>query len=55
MEGSTGSIKQVMGPVVDVEFTHGNVPDLLTALHVTNPAIDDRENNLTLEVSLHLG
>lgn len=55
METNTGTVKQVMGPVVDVEFTHGNVPDLMTALHVTNPAIDDRDDNLTLEVALHLG
>ena len=55
METNTGTVKQVMGPVVDVEFTHGNVPDLMTALHVTNPAIDERDDNLTLEVALHLG
>jgi F-type H+-transporting ATPase subunit beta len=55
METSTGTVKQVMGPVVDVEFSHGNVPDLLTALHVTNPAINDSDDNLTLEVALHLG
>ncbi|TVQ90416.1 MAG: F0F1 ATP synthase subunit beta [Deltaproteobacteria bacterium] len=52
---SFGTIKQVMGPVVDVEFPHGKVPDLYSALKVTNPAIDAREENLVLEVSLHLG
>jgi F-type H+-transporting ATPase subunit beta len=55
METSTGTVKQVMGPVVDVEFTHGNVPDLLTALLVSNPTVSDEEDNLTLEVALHLG
>jgi F-type H+-transporting ATPase subunit beta len=53
-ENTTGRIKQVTGPVVDVEFT-GELPPLLNALHVTNPAIDGRENNLTLEVAQHLG
>mgnify|MGYP002632707790 CR=1 FL=1 len=49
-----GAITQVTGPVVDVEFT-GNIPEIYSALRVTNPAIDDREWNLTLEVAQHLG
>ncbi len=50
-----GKIVQVMGPVVDVEFPPGKVPKILDALRVTNPAIDDREWNLVLEVAQHLG
>ncbi len=50
-----GKIVQVMGPVVDVEFAPGKVPKILDALRVTNPAIDDREWNLVLEVAQHLG
>ena len=50
-----GKIVQVMGPVVDVEFPPGQVPKILDALRVTNPAIDDREWNLVLEVAQHLG
>ena len=49
-----GSITQVTGPVVDVEFA-GNIPMIYSALRVTNPAIDAREWNLTLEVAQHLG
>jgi F-type H+-transporting ATPase subunit beta len=52
---SQGRIKQVMGPVVDVEFAGGEMPAVLNALKVTNPAIDDREGNLVLEVAQHLG
>ncbi len=55
MEANYGVIKQVMGPVVDVQFPHGKVPNILNALRLGNPAIDDREENLTLEVSAHLG
>ena len=33
---------QVIGPVVDVEFRAGELPEIYTALKVTNPAIDDR-------------
>ncbi|NLY93166.1 MAG: F0F1 ATP synthase subunit beta [Myxococcales bacterium] len=50
-----GRITQVIGPVVDVEFEGGALPDLLTALKVSNPAISDAEWNLTLEVAQHLG
>ncbi|HIF94643.1 MAG TPA: F0F1 ATP synthase subunit beta [Myxococcales bacterium] len=55
MDMSTGKIVQVMGPVVDVEFESGDVPEILTALTTTNPAIDDRPENLVIEVALHLG
>jgi F-type H+-transporting ATPase subunit beta len=52
---ATGKITQVLGAVVDVEFAEGNLPAIYTALKVTNPSIDDREHNLTLEVAQHLG
>jgi F-type H+-transporting ATPase subunit beta len=55
MQTANGIVKQVMGPVVDVEFPGGTLPDILTALTLTNPSIDDTENNLTLEVAQHLG
>jgi F-type H+-transporting ATPase subunit beta len=50
-----GKIKQVIGPVVDVEFEGGDLPEIFTALRVTNPAIDARENNLVVEVAQHIG
>lgn len=49
-----GKIKQVMGPVVDVEFT-SEMPAIYTALKVTNKSINGDEGNLTLEVAQHLG
>ncbi len=51
---SEGKIIQVIGPVIDVEFT-GDLPEILTALLVTNPAIDDTKDNLVVEVAAHLG
>jgi F-type H+-transporting ATPase subunit beta len=51
---SEGKIIQVIGPVVDVEF-EGDLPEMLTALLITNPAIDDTEDNLVVEISQHLG
>ena len=50
-----GKIIQVIGPIVDVEFSEGNLPEILTALFITNPAIDDTEDNLVIEVAQHLG
>jgi len=50
-----GRIIQVIGPVVDVEFDGSNLPEINTALTITNPAIDDRPDNLVVEVAQHLG
>jgi len=55
MAAATGTIKQVMGPVVDVEFASGDIPEILTCLRVSNPRISDADDNLVLEVASHLG
>ena len=52
---NVGKIAQVIGPVVDVQFTEGNLPAILNALKITNPVIDDSEDNLIVEVAQHLG
>jgi F-type H+-transporting ATPase subunit beta len=54
-ELQNGRVTQVIGPVVDVEFPSGSLPQILTALKVTNAGINDQKWNLTLEVSQHLG
>ncbi len=57
METATteGVVTQVIGAVVDVKFPPGQLPEIYTALRVTNPAISDREWNLVLEVAQHIG
>jgi F-type H+-transporting ATPase subunit beta len=55
MAHQDGKIVQVMGPVVDVEFPPGELPEVFTALRVTNPSIDGDRWNLVLEVAQHLG
>ncbi|HWV39349.1 MAG TPA: F0F1 ATP synthase subunit beta [Vulgatibacter sp.] len=50
-----GKITQVIGPVIDVEFPAGALPAVYTALTITNPSIDDRPDNLVVEVAQHLG
>ena len=55
MSENIGKVIQVMGPVVDVEFEQGKLPNILTALTLTNKAIDETEDNLIVEVAQHLG
>jgi F-type H+-transporting ATPase subunit beta len=52
---SQGRIVQVIGPVVDVEFQGGELPEINTALRISNPSISDRVGNLVVEVAQHLG
>ncbi len=50
-----GKVAQVIGPVVDVEFGGGELPPIYGALKITNPRIDETEENLVVEVAQHLG
>jgi F-type H+-transporting ATPase subunit beta len=52
---TNGRITQILGPVVDVEFPPGGLPEVYTALKVTNPAISNLADNLIIEVAQHLG
>ncbi|OUS12210.1 F0F1 ATP synthase subunit beta [Rhodospirillales bacterium 47_12_T64] len=45
-----GKITQVLGPVVDVQFSGGNLPEILGALELQNDG-----KRLVLEVAQHLG
>ena len=46
---SQGKIVQVMGPVVDVEFEGGDLPEVLTSHKTTNPSINEEADNLIVE------
>ncbi len=52
---SEGRVTQVIGPVVDVEFSGGTLPEIYTALELTNPSINAKPWNLVLEVAQHIG
>ena len=54
-EQRIGKVLQVIGPVVDVEFDAGNLPNIMSALMISNPAISDEADNLVVEVAQHLG
>jgi F-type H+-transporting ATPase subunit beta len=55
--GHKGKIVQVIGPVVDIEFATGELPEVYTALKISNPNVDkdDSARDLTVEVAQHLG
>ena len=46
-----GKVTQVIGPVVDVEFPPGALPEIFTALTLSNASISAEANNLTVEVA----
>jgi len=50
-----GKVSQVIGPVVDVEFPDGQLPEIYHALKISNPSLSDKEWNLVVEVAQHLG
>ena len=50
-----GKIAQIIGPVVDVEFDNGSLPQILNALNIPRKNIDGVEDALVVEVQQHLG
>src|SRR4030043_1024532 len=54
---NTGKIGQIIGPVVDVEFTKGNLPQVFTALEVIRETDkkSKKQERLVLEVKQPLG
>ncbi|MFQ6230552.1 F0F1 ATP synthase subunit beta [Nocardia sp. NPDC002869] len=51
---ATGRVVRVIGPVVDVEFPRGSIPDLFNAL-AADISLKSVAKTLTLEVAQHLG
>ena len=52
-----GHVIQIIGPVVDVEFASGNLPDIYDALEIKLPTDPQthKPTDLILEVQQHLG
>ena len=51
---TNGRVVRITGPVVDVEFPRGSVPELFNALHA-EITFESLAKTLTLEVAQHLG
>jgi F-type H+-transporting ATPase subunit beta len=52
---NVGKIVQVIGAVVDLEFPEGQLPNILNAVTITSPTLNDEPDNLVVEVAQHLG
>jgi F-type H+/Na+-transporting ATPase subunit beta len=54
--GNAGKVVQIIGPVVDVEFSDSNLPPIYQALRVTSEGFDvPQPINVICEVQQHLG
>src|SRR5574339_587699 len=51
MANAKGRVVQILGGVVDVEFSEGETPELFEAIHVDRPG----KEALVLEVQKHIG
>jgi F-type H+-transporting ATPase subunit beta len=55
-EAKTGTVVQVIGPVVDVKFQGGELPEIYTAIRVTSEGFEVRTPvDITVEVEQHIG
>ena len=54
---STGRVVQVMGPVVDIQFERGHLPEIYNAITIDHKAQSSGEVdiNFVVEAALHLG
>ncbi len=50
-----GKVIQVIGPVVDIDFSDGKLPSILNALKIPRTNIEGVKEELTVEVQQHLG
>ena len=50
-----GKIIQIIGPVVDIEFSDGNLPEIYNAIKIPRITTEGKEENLIVEVQSHLG
>ena len=50
MAKNCGTVVQIMGPVLDIRFEEGQLPQLLNAIHVPNG-----DNTVVAEVAQHIG
>jgi len=50
-----GKIVQVIGPVIDIDFSDGALPQILNAVIIPRTNIEGVQEDLVVEVQLHLG
>ncbi|MBE0558024.1 MAG: F0F1 ATP synthase subunit beta, partial [Proteobacteria bacterium] len=52
---NVGAILQVIGPVVDIDFSEGKLPAIYNAVRVPRTNTEGEEEELIVEVQQHLG
>jgi F-type H+-transporting ATPase subunit beta len=55
MATNEGVIVQVIGPVVDIDFTDGNLPQIYNSVHIPRKNSEGKDEILIVEVQQHLG
>ncbi|MEK9136392.1 MAG: F0F1 ATP synthase subunit beta [Bacteroidota bacterium] len=50
-----GKIVQIIGPVVDIDFSGGKLPAILNAIRIPHHSDNDKQEDLIVEVQQHLG
>ncbi|MBS4913408.1 MAG: F0F1 ATP synthase subunit beta [Veillonella sp.] len=55
MSNNIGKVVQVIGPVVDILFTAGNLPAIYNAIHIKKVDDQGKEDVIIVEVMQHLG
>ena len=50
-----GKIVQIIGPVVDIDFSGGKLPSILNAIRIPRVTVEGKEEDLVCEVHHHLG
>ncbi len=53
--GQVGTVVQIIGPVVDVEFSNNYLPPIYQALRITSEGFDGEKIDVVAEVQQHLG
>src|SRR5215210_1765238 len=54
-DGHVGKVVQIIGPVVDVEFSDNYLPPIYQALRITSEGFDGEKIDVVAEVQQHLG
>lgn len=52
---SEGKIVQIIGPVIDIDFSGGTLPSILNAVEIPRSGTDSVQEKLIVEVQQHLG
>jgi F-type H+-transporting ATPase subunit beta len=55
MSEKKGKIIQIIGPVVDIEFEEGQLPEIYNALRIPRTSVEGVKEDLICEVQQHLG